>query len=289
MNRFFSLYKKDKPSFEIKEDGFEQIGMPDMAEESVDIIDDIQTGYDDPRWIEKSESIKARDNYTCQLCHAFNPMRSNSKRGEFVFIKQGDYDTDHRYYWAGNSKYEIHVRGYILVITFDFMPGFHLAMPRLNVHHKIYYRNRDLWDYPDDCLVTLCENCHHYVHSLNDIGIPVVEENPLGKTMLVGKTAPKPYRPKLDHTDLGTFHPLALVKEDRLGLGLSGQDLALFIRAKDDNKQWYDYHEILDNNVLRMSYFTSYSPRWNKRTPEEMESVANFIVKDFLENILGFK
>lgn len=81
MNRFFSFHKKDRSSFDIKEDSLKQIEMPDMANEPVGFVDDIQTGYDDPRWIEKSNSIKAHDNYTCQLCHAFNPML-----GDFVYM-----------------------------------------------------------------------------------------------------------------------------------------------------------------------------------------------------------
>ena len=149
INRLFNFFHKyNKPSFEIKEECLEQRSMLGIAKESICTVDDIQTGYEDPRWIEKSNIIKARDNYTCQLCHAFNPMQ-----GDFVFVKQGEYDTLHHYHWADNSKYDIfvHVQGYKLTITFDSMPGFHLAMPRLNVHHKIYYRNHDLWDYQDDC------------------------------------------------------------------------------------------------------------------------------------------
>jgi hypothetical protein len=257
--------------------------MPGMDNESMSLIDETPLGYEDPRWVEKSNSIKARDNYTCQLCHTFNPSL-----GDFIFVKQGEYDTIHHYYWAGTSKYDIQVRGYILIITFDFLPGFHLAMPRLNVHHKIYYRNRNLWDYPDDCLVTLCEDCHHYVHSLNDIGIPIVEEHSDGKTTLIGKTRPKQYQPILDHTDLGTFHPLALVEENRWGLGLKGQDLIDYKRAEKEKKQWFEYHNILDNNVVRISYFTAENRHMIKRTPEEIEKAANFIIKDFLENILGF-
>ena len=283
MNMLFNFLKKDRSSFEIKEENLEKIEMPDMAKEPLPIVGEAQTGYDDPRWIEKSNSIKARDNYTCQLCHAFNPMQEG-----LVFIQQGEYETYHHYYWAGNSRYDIHVKGYILTINIDFYPGFHLAVPRLNVHHKIYYKNRDLWDYQDDCLVTLCENCHHYIHSLNDIGIPIVEETPVGQTILLGRTEPKPYHTKLDHTDLGTFKPLALVEENRWGVGLNGQELALFRRAKSENKQWYDYHEILDNNVLHISYFTCYDPRINKHTPEETKKVADFIIQDFIENILGF-
>ena len=283
MDQIFNFQKSEKSSFEIKEASLEQLKMPGMDNESMSLVDETPLGYEDPRWIEKSNSIKARDNYTCQLCHTFNPSL-----GDFIFVKQGEYDTIHHYYWAGTSKYDIQVRGYILIITFDFLPGFHLAMPRLNVHHKIYYRNRNLWDYPDDCLVTLCEDCHHYVHSLNDIGIPIVEEHSDGKTTLIGKTRPKQYQPILDHTDLGTFHPLALVEENRWGLGLKGQDLIDYKRAEKENKQWFEYHNILDNNVVRISYFTAENRHMIKRTPEEIEKAANFIIKDFLENILGF-
>ena len=283
MNKIFSFHKNGKSSFKKKEGNLEQIEMPDMADGPVGFVDDIQTGYDDPRWIEKSNLIKARDNYTCQLCHAFNPML-----GDFVFMKQGEYDTIHHYYWSGNYRYEIQVRGFILVISFDLWPGFSLAMPRLNVHHKIYFRNRNVWDYPDDCLVTLCEDCHHYIHSLNDLGIPIVEEKANGQTILIGKTRPKPYQPKLDHTDLGTFHPLALVKENRWGLGLNESDLIEYKKAEKEKKQWYDYHNILDDNVGHVSYFTAENPFMSKHSPEETKIAADFIIKDFLENILGF-
>lgn len=30
----------------------------------------------------------------------------------------------------------------------------------LNVHHKYYIWKADPWDYPDDALITLCEECH---------------------------------------------------------------------------------------------------------------------------------
>jgi 5-methylcytosine-specific restriction endonuclease McrA len=30
----------------------------------------------------------------------------------------------------------------------------------IHVHHKIYRFNIDPWDYPDEDLITLCEDCH---------------------------------------------------------------------------------------------------------------------------------
>lgn len=282
MNGSFSFHRKDMPSFEIREGCLKQIDMPEMANELVSYVDEMQSGYDDPRWIEKSNSIKARDNYTCQLCHAFNPMQDG-----LVFVQQGKFETYHQYI-ADRSSYIIHVKNYEFTVNIDFYSGFHLAMPRLNVHHKVYFRNRTLWDYPDDCLVTLCENCHHYIHSLRNFGIPIIEEQSAGQKIYIGRTRPKPYQPKLNHTDLGTFHPLALVEENRWGIGLKGQDLAEFKRAEKENKQWFDYHDILDNNVVRISYFTGESPSMSKHTPEETKIAAEFIILDFIENILGY-
>ena len=106
--------------------------------------------------------------------------------------------------------------------------------------------------------------------------------------ILIGKTRPKSNQYKFDHTDLGTFQPLALVRENNWGYGLKGHDLADFKRAKNENKQWYDYHKILDDNVVQIDYFKCYDPRWNKYTPEEIKKVAEFIIQDCIENILGF-
>jgi len=34
---------------------------------------------------------------------------------------------------------------------------------QLQVHHKEYVKGMDPWEYPDDLLITLCENCHKHV------------------------------------------------------------------------------------------------------------------------------
>lgn len=282
MDNIFKYQKKDNSSLEVNEVNLDQFVMPGIANKAMPLFNEVLSGYEDPRWVEKSNAIKARDNFTCQLCHVFNPMQDG-----LIYIQQGQYETYHQYLPLKRS-YMIHVKEFDFTVHFDFYPSYHLTMPRLNVHHKIYYRNRNLWDYSDDCLVTLCDDCHHYVHSLNDIGIPIVEENSAGQTILVGKTQPKQYQPRLDHTDLRTFRPFALVKEDRWGIELKGQDKMDFERAMAENKKWYNYHEIFDNHVAHISYFKSYDPRWNSHTPEEIKTVANFIILDFIEKILGF-
>lgn len=35
----------------------------------------------------------------------------------------------------------------------------------LNVHHLHYHKNRDIWDYKDWELITLCDDCHSNEHS----------------------------------------------------------------------------------------------------------------------------
>lgn len=35
---------------------------------------------------------------------------------------------------------------------------------KLNVHHRWYVYGRKPWQYPDRCLITLCERCHRHVH-----------------------------------------------------------------------------------------------------------------------------
>jgi len=38
----------------------------------------------------------------------------------------------------------------------------------LHVHHRYYLKGKKPWDYPDEALVTLCEDCHKYTHEMID-------------------------------------------------------------------------------------------------------------------------
>jgi len=39
----------------------------------------------------------------------------------------------------------------------------------LNVHHKIYRKNTDPWDYEDDNFILYCENCHTVLHQEKNV------------------------------------------------------------------------------------------------------------------------
>ena len=283
MIKFFSFLKSNKPSFEVKEENLKKMGISDIAKESICNVDNRQTGYENPKWVEKSNSIKDRDNYTCQLCNAFD-----ASHGHGLFIEQGTYLTIH-HYDRDHSIYNIIIPSYDFNITFEFKNNYKLVMPSLNVHHKLSFRNRDLWDYPDECLVTLCENCHHYLHSLEDIIIPIVEERSNGSSVIIAKKQPNPYNPQLDHTAIKSFLPFSIVKENRFGDGLKGLDLIEFQRAQYAKKKWYDYQDILDNSVVQISYLICEDPCVCKHSKDELKDVADFIIQDFIENILGFK
>ncbi len=277
-----SFHHSDSHLFEINDENLTNI-VVSTESDSLTTIEPSRSGYEDSRWIEKSKSIKSRDNYTCQCCHAFNPMAAG-----MLFIRQGDFETYH-HYEADKGLYEIHVPEYHMTINFDFYSGYRLTMPRLNVHHKLYINKRNLWEYNDDCLVTLCNNCHHYIHSLNDFDVPIFDETIDGALIPIGKLPTKPLKTNFDNTDLGTFRPLSLVREIRYEYELKGNNVSKFRQAKINNKKWYEYHDILDNRVVHISSFVHYDPRINKNTPEETNKVRDYIIYNFIEEILGFK
>jgi hypothetical protein len=51
----------------------------------------------------------------------------------------------------------------------------------LNVHHKWYKEGMNPWEYPDSCLVTLCEDCHSSEHECKKEYTDVLLAEILGK------------------------------------------------------------------------------------------------------------
>jgi hypothetical protein len=45
---------------------------------------------------------------------------------------------------------------------------------QLHVHHKYYKKGKMAWDYPDDCLITLCGQCHKSLEDSKQALITVI-------------------------------------------------------------------------------------------------------------------
>ncbi len=46
----------------------------------------------------------------------------------------------------------------------------------LNVHHRYYLRGHKPWEYDDDCLVTLCQDCHHGIQVERDMMLDSIKK-----------------------------------------------------------------------------------------------------------------
>lgn len=54
---------------------------------------------------------------------------------------------------------------------------------KLHVHHRKYISGRMAWDYPNEYLITLCDECHSKLHGL----IPDLRPNRLKPTFVYGE------------------------------------------------------------------------------------------------------
>jgi len=52
----------------------------------------------------------------------------------------------------------------------------------LVVHHTYYINGHLPWDYPDEYLLTLCNDCHYNFHCTNEVPIKGIIQKPIEKT-----------------------------------------------------------------------------------------------------------
>lgn len=64
-----------------------------------------------------------------------------------------------------------------------------IPIKNLNIHHKFYFRNKKPWEYNDDALITLCEDCHHKWHQQNHV--PIFESGENSGKISYAQTCPK--------------------------------------------------------------------------------------------------
>jgi hypothetical protein len=53
------------------------------------------------------------------------------------------------------------------------LPAYYVSenMVVLNVHHKYYEAGKNAWEYADNALITLCDECHHKIHKCSDVKV----------------------------------------------------------------------------------------------------------------------
>lgn len=127
--------------------------------------------YLSKEWIEVRDRILSRDNYSCQECKDFNPQL-----GTVEIVNQLTTDVEFHEYQSNalQSTYRISSYQNGLTIELNFETDW-LVLPILQIHHKRYISGKEIWNYSDTDLITLCKMCHTKLHLTQDI--PVYDEN----------------------------------------------------------------------------------------------------------------
>lgn len=157
-------------------------------------------------WRSKRSLILERDNFRCRKCNVertpfvglspkfgikdFSDMKncgySPSLVGKNIFVtknniiaivkyietEEGIPDLEKLFYaqrWK--EPQNVLVFGSYELICFTKKLKTTDRFPDLNIHHKYYIENRKAWEYNDDALVTLCENCHREEHETNSVNV----------------------------------------------------------------------------------------------------------------------
>lgn len=98
----------------------------------------------------------------------------------------------------------------------------------LNVHHKTYINGRDVWDYPNSLLITLCSDCHSNLHFGRELIDSVLSEFSISQLHTI-------------HNILYNLSSMDCNKVDLFDKILSGYK---YMCDKDNQKSLFEY----DNN-----------------------------------------
>lgn len=73
----------------------------------------------------------------------------------------------------------------------------------LNIHHAHYIKGHKPWEYRDDALVTLCENCHKKRHEKTNTPIYASDMSIIGLTTICPRCGGSGYLPQYSHVEHG--------------------------------------------------------------------------------------
>lgn len=216
----------------------------------------ISHNYESEEWKQKRDEILKRDNYTCQCCHCINPSLGD------VIIDKQDYIELHSYN-KYSGVYHIDNSNYCIGVDIQLGYGKKIVMPTLNVHHKCYIESHELWEYDNQYLVTLCQDCHQLIHSMPEIEIPIFREIGDGRMKKISICTVKPlHKQEINPNQIESF-PIWSVVEECNGC---------YKLAKEITPSY---------SGLFVKTFSSY--------PEaEFKKISAKIAEDFLQYYLGY-
>ncbi|ARV07201.1 hypothetical protein BTO04_11115 [Polaribacter sp. SA4-10] len=128
-------------------------------------------------WNEKRNKIIKRDECTCNICKQKATIFENG----LMFKKKTTKELEEYKRSIANSWYDSVLPEFKNKYDRDILPEILKNIkikPKqiiLQVHHKYYVINNLPWDYPDDSLITLCNECHQKLH--NNTNIPMYSDN----------------------------------------------------------------------------------------------------------------
>jgi 5-methylcytosine-specific restriction endonuclease McrA len=119
-------------------------------------------------WKTKRDSIVERDATECKIC--FN-KQSLYLEGKFFrpysIEEQNEYEKRHK------EQLEEAMKTYGLTISepSKLEKQYHQVFEpiKLHVHHKYYVNGNLAWEYPNEALISLCQNCHQNIHNTSNI------------------------------------------------------------------------------------------------------------------------
>lgn len=141
-------------------------------------------------WHNKRQIIISRDKNICTNCKKLptiyflgKNVRVNTPEEQEIYIK----DINQRF---RNSVIE-DLKPYTGNLVPDILKTINIGKQILNeptilhVHHKYYINRKEPWQYNDNALITLCQDCHQNIHDLNDI--PVYSDEKLIEKLTLTK------------------------------------------------------------------------------------------------------
>lgn len=198
-------------------------------------------------WTHKRWTILHRDNYTCQRCKSFNPQLGTVE----IYDNSSNSWELHEYESSpAYSLYRISSQKHGITIELDFDTDW-LVLPILQIHHKRYIKEKEISDYADNDLITLCKQCHTVLHANEEI--PIYDS--FGTLIEYKKYPPEDYSSGRNHD----YKPWVFIRKDKI----KGEYILTDIKPRVSYILFGD--EDADkfakiSNVMTSDFFSKYLP-----------------------------